>query len=51
MCDGKRNSRVHVLSTAEGGIMRLKILQKSFGVMMGKFVGPNATFGSLGMIS
>lgn len=38
------------MSTAEGGIIRLKMLQKSPGVMIGKLVGPKAVFGDLGWL-
>jgi hypothetical protein len=31
-------------------MMRLKMLQKSLGVMSGKLVGPKAMFGSLGSV-
>jgi hypothetical protein len=47
VCEGKRNLRVQVLSTAEGGISRLKIVQKSLGVMRGVFVPPKAMLGNL----
>ena len=36
---------MQVLPTAEGGISRLKIVQKSLGVMSGVWVEPNATLG------
>jgi len=38
---------VHVFPTAVGGITRLKIVQKSLGVMRGSLVEPNATSGNL----
>lgn len=40
---------MQVLPTALGGIIRLKIEQKSLGVIKGKSVGPKAMFGSLGL--
>lgn len=38
---------MQVFPTAVGGMTRLKIVQKSLGVMSGSFVEPKATFGSL----
>lgn len=38
---------MQVLPTPDGGTTRLKMLQKSLGVMRGKEVGPNAEFGRL----
>lgn len=37
---------MQVLSTAVGGITRLKMVQKSLGVMRGVLVGPKATLGA-----
>lgn len=41
---------MHDLPSAEEGISRLKIVQKSLGVMSGKTVGPNAVFGFLALM-
>lgn len=38
---------MQVLSTAVGGMTRLKMVQKSPGVMSGTFVEPNAIFSAL----